>query len=60
MCETAVFIVQNEKEEPVGDDLACIVPVGDKVELITIMGEKKVIDAKIKEINLLKHKIILE
>ena len=59
MCEAAAYIVKGDTEELVMEEVAHIRPVGDKLELVTIMGETKIVDAKIKEINMLRHKIIL-
>lgn len=59
MCEAAAYMLKNDEEELILDEVAKIIPVGDKLSLVTIMGEKKVMDASIKEINLIRHKIIL-
>jgi predicted RNA-binding protein len=59
MCQTAVYLIKGGKEETLSEDIAHIRPVGDKLELVSLTGEKNVIDARIKEINLLKHKITL-
>ena len=59
MCEAAAYILKNGKEKLLLNEVAKIAIVGNKLKLITIMGEKVVVDASIKEINLLRHKIIL-
>jgi predicted RNA-binding protein len=37
-----------------------LVPEGDKIFLRNLFGEQKTFDGRLKEISLLKHKILLE
>ena len=37
-----------------------IEPEGDQLRLVSIFGEQKVVDARIKSMSLVNHKIILE
>lgn len=60
MCEASAYLKKGDEEELILAEVAKLIPLGDKTELVTIMGEKKIVDAKIKEINLLRHKIIFE
>ncbi len=60
MCEASAYFLRGEDEELIFKEVAKLVPLGDdKYELVTFMGDKKVVEGKLKEINLLRHKIIL-
>ncbi len=60
MCESSAYILKDDKEELVMDSVAKITPLGNnELELVTLLGDRKVLAATIKEINLLRHKVIL-
>jgi len=60
MCESNAYLVQDGREELLLEDVVLIKPEGEKLLLTGIFGERELIDAKIKMIDLLHHKIILE
>lgn len=60
MCEAAAYILKNGQEELVMDSVDIIEPEGDRLRLVSIFGEQKLIRAAIKSLNLVNHKIILE
>jgi len=60
MCESNAYLVQDGREELLLEDVVLIQPEGKKILLTGIFGERELIDAKIKTIDLLHHKIILE
>ena len=60
MCEAAAYILKNGREELVMDSVDIIEPEGDRLRLVSIFGEQKLIRAAIKSLNLVNHKIILE
>jgi len=60
MCESRVFIEKNGEQKHVMDSVVIIRPEGEKLFLVNLLGEQKLVDAKIKEVKLLEHKIILE
>ncbi len=62
MCEANVYILHQEKEEPelLLEAVDKIVPSGDDIMLESIFGQRKILKARIKEMTLLEHKIILE
>ena len=61
MCQSNAFIVKaNGEEVKILEDVATILPKGEKLHLINLFGEEEIVDAKIKEINLLTHRILLE
>ena len=60
MCEASAFIVQNGKEELVMENVDELFMEGDKVKIISLFGDREVLDARIKMISFGKSKIILE
>ncbi|MEK7449612.1 MAG: CooT family nickel-binding protein [Planctomycetota bacterium] len=60
MCETNVYLRQNEKEELILKEVATISSQEDGLLMRSIFGEQKNIKARIKEINLTDNKIIIE
>jgi len=59
VCELKVYMVGNDHEELVMEDVANIIPEGDTVVLMDILGQRKSIKARILEIRLLDHKVFL-
>ena len=60
MCESSVYIKQNDKEELVMENVASITPVEeDRFLLKGLLGEQKEVKGRIADINLMAHKIIL-
>jgi predicted RNA-binding protein len=60
MCEANVYLLRGGKEELVLEDLSILRPGKDEVYLQNIFGEQKTIRARIKEMNLIDHRILLE
>ncbi len=60
MCESRVLMATPEGEQVVLDDVTAMLPESDGFLLTTLFGEQKHVRAKIKVIDLLKHRIILE
>ena len=61
MCEANAYIFQNEKEELVLESVDIITPQEDDgFLLVDIFGTQKVIKGKLKQMNLVDHKIIFE
>ncbi|AIS53122.1 hypothetical protein TKV_c19780 [Thermoanaerobacter kivui] len=60
MCESRVVLLENGKENEIMDNVIYIKPQNGKLVMYDLLGEEKMIDAVIKEIKLLDHKIILE
>ena len=59
MCEANAYIKRDGHETLVMEGVFVLKPEGDKVLLENIFGEQKLIDAKISQISLMEHKIIL-
>lgn len=60
MCEANAYILQDGEEQMLLEDVDVLRPEGDELYLRTAFGEQKTISARIKEIRLIDHKIILE
>lgn len=62
MCEANVFLLDREGVETLLlDAVDKVIPMEqDKIYLENIYGERKTVQARIKEMHLVEHKIILE
>ena len=59
MCELAVFLLNEGEEELVMEDVANITPDGDRLVLTDLLGQQKIVEARLKELKLLEHKVFL-
>ena len=61
MCEANVYLLRQGKEELILEAVDIVEPDEEgKIRLANIFGEQKVLDAKLKRMSLVNHKIILE
>jgi len=60
MCEANAYIYKDGKEELYLENVDIMRPEEGKIYLKNLFGEQKVFDGDIKEISLLRHKILLE
>jgi len=61
MCESTVYLVnKNGKEELFFELVDKIVPDKDTIYLEDILGRKKTVNARIRELALVDHRIVLE
>ena len=61
MCEANMFVKENDQEVLFLESVSKIIPeANDRLFLVDIFGQQQTISAKIIEINLLKHKVIIE
>ncbi len=60
MCESKVFLATAEGEELVLEDVTSIKPDGDGFRLVNLFGEQAHVRGQIKDIDLLKHRIVFE
>ncbi|TAL27160.1 MAG: CooT family nickel-binding protein [Nitrospirae bacterium] len=60
MCDINAYILKDGKEELYLENVDVILPEQGKVSLKNLFGEQKVFEGDIKEISLLKHKIVME
>ena len=60
MCEANAYLAKEVGEELVLADIMILRPEDGQIYLQNIFGEQKRIKARIKEMNLVDHRIILE
>lgn len=60
MCEANAYIHENGQEELYLENVDIMRPEEGKIYLRNLFGEQKVFDGKIREVSLLKHRIVLE
>lgn len=60
MCEANAYIYEDGKESLYLENVDILKPEGEKIFLRNLFGEQKEFEGKIKEISLLKHRILLE
>jgi predicted RNA-binding protein len=60
MCEANAYIYQDGKEELYLENVDVMKPEGGKIFMKNLFGEQKIFEGEIKEVSLLRHKIILE
>jgi len=60
MCEANVYLLKDGKEELILKEADIVRPEEDGLFIKSIFGEQKTIKARIKEINLVNHKIVIE
>ncbi|MGE5895053.1 MAG: CooT family nickel-binding protein [bacterium] len=60
MCEANAYIMKDGKEELYLENVDTMKPEGGKILLKNLFGEQKVFEGEIREISLLRHRIILE
>ena len=59
MCELTVYLLEDEREELIMEDVATITPDGERLVLTDLLGQQKIVEAKLKELKLLEHKVFL-
>ncbi len=60
MCEANAYVYSDGKEELYLENVDIMKPEQGRIFLKNLFGEQKVFEGEIKEISLLRHKIILE
>jgi predicted RNA-binding protein len=60
MCEANAYILKDGEEQMLLEDVDVLRPEGESIYLRSVFGEQKTVSARIKEIRLMDHKIILE
>ena len=60
MCEADAYMSQDDKEELVLKSVDLVKPLDDGYLLVDIYGTQKTIKGKLKQMNLVNHKIIFE
>jgi len=60
MCEANAYIYKDGKEELYLESVDVMRPEKGKIFMKNLFGEQKIFEGEIKEVSLLRHKIILE
>ncbi len=60
MCEANAYLIKEGKEELILEDITLLRPEDGELFLQNIFGEEKRIKARIKEMNLTTHRVVLE
>lgn len=60
MCEANVYVLQDGKETLYLEGVDIILPEGDRIFMKNLFGEQKTFQGRIKEMSLIKHRIVLE
>ena len=60
MCQSRVVTFRGGQEEVVMDDVVTVRPQDDHLFLQDLYGQQKVVRARIKELQLMDHRIVIE
>ncbi len=60
MCQSSVFMLEKDGEREIKRDVILVEPVEEGVKIQGFFESPEIIPARIKTIDLLKHRIILE
>jgi len=60
MCQSRVVTVRGGQEEVVMDDVVTVRPQDDHLFLQDLYGRQKLIRARIKELQLMDHRVVIE
>ncbi len=60
MCLSKAYVAKNGRHELIMSEIASLEVAADKLQLTTLLGERKEISANIRGIDFLTHSIILE
>jgi predicted RNA-binding protein len=60
MCESAVYVLKDGKEELFLESLDLLENKDGQIKMVSIYGEERTIKAKVKLLSLVDHKIVLE
>jgi len=60
MCEANAYLIKEGKEELILEDITLLRPEGGELFLQNIFGEQKRIKARLREMNLTTHRVLLE
>ena len=60
MCEAHAFLLKNDMEEKLLENVDQVDVEGDEIRMINIFGEQKILKARIKSYNASRNRIVLE
>lgn len=59
MCLAKVYEA-TEGDEPILEDIAYMIIDGERVEIVTLFGERRVFEGKVRQVDFVKSKVQLE
>ncbi len=59
MCQTSAYIMRDGQEELVLQDVITVTPEQGAIRMVNLFGEEKTVEGRIKQIDLLTHRIII-
>ncbi len=59
MCEASAYLIKNDEEILLMEAVDTAEPEGDKIRLVNIFGEQKIINGEIYSLSLVDHKIFI-
>ena len=59
MCEAKIYLKTDGQERKIMEDVVRVQPEGDTYLLVSLLGEQKLVQARIESIDFLKHTIRL-
>ena len=60
MCESSAYLIKDGKEELLMESVDFLKPQGDRILLKSIFGEETTVQARLREMDLTGHRIVLE
>jgi len=60
MCESTAYILKDGIEEPIVESVEVLEINDGQIKIVDLLGEERIIKARIKTLSLVDHKIILE
>ena len=60
MCESTAFLLKDNREELVLEDVDVVEAGERQVRIVNIFGEEKILEARVRSLSLVNHKILLE
>jgi len=60
MCQTNAYVIEEGKEVPVLQDVISVLPGDGTIRMVNLFGEEKTVSGRIKRIDLLTHRVIIQ
>ena len=59
MCQSTAFLLKDGDEEKLLEDVAYMKPEGDKVVLVGLLGDRREVQGRIVEVDLMAHRVLI-
>ncbi|HAR94616.1 MAG TPA: RNA-binding protein [Deltaproteobacteria bacterium] len=59
MCQTTAYLVEDGQEKLLMRDVVSLVPQEGKIRLVNLFGEELTVTGRIRQMDLLSHKILI-